>query len=138
MRGTDFIARKAKHHPIPPNVSVLINDVKEMDDKYKYDYIFFSTEDDKIRDEFTKVFIDKIKQLKPLKSINYNYKKKDFINKNENIQGNIEFHKIYLLNVIILSKCLDLIAARCSASIGVFVLTNGFRNKKVYNFGLYL
>ena len=40
-RGTDYISRKPRYHPIPPNVSDLIHDVKEMDNKYKYDFIFF-------------------------------------------------------------------------------------------------
>ena len=44
---------------------------------------------------------------------------------------------LYLLNIIILSKCLDIIAARCSGTAGIFVLTNGFRNIKIYNKGVY-
>ena len=84
-RGTDYIARKPKQHPIPPNVSILINDVKEMDNKYKYDY----------------------------RSM------------------------IYLINIIILSKCLDIITAKCSGTAGIFVLSNGFRNIKIYELGYY-
>ena len=136
-RGTDYIARKPKQHPIPPNVSILINDVKEMDNKYKYDYIFFSTEDEFIRINFTKHFKYKLKQVKPNVKVKYNYLKKDFLNLNENINGNIEFNKIYLINIIILSKCLDIITAKCSGTAGIFVLSNGFRNIKIYELGYY-
>ena len=76
-RGTDYTARKPREHPIPPNITDLIKDVKEMDVKYKYDYIFFSTEDDNIRDQFTSAFADKVKLLKQKIRINYDYIKKD-------------------------------------------------------------
>ena len=136
-RGTDYIALRPKGHPIPPNVSDLIKDVKEMDDKYKYDYIFFTTEDERFRKKFTNSFPKKIKQLRPKIRIDYDYSKKNYINNNSNIQGNEEFIKIYLLNVIILSECLDLITARCSAAIGSFVLTTGYRHLKIYELGEY-
>ena len=136
-RGTDYISKKPKFHPIPPNVSDLIHDVKKMDNKYKYDFIFFSTEDEIIRKNFTKCFNNKVKILKSNININYDYKKSDYLNVNDNIKGNIEFNKIYLLNIIILSKCLDIITARCSGTAGIFVLTNGFRNIKIYNLGTF-
>ena len=40
-RGTDYVAMKPSGHPIQPNISDIIKDVKSMDDKYIYDYIFF-------------------------------------------------------------------------------------------------
>ena len=134
-RGTDYLSLRPKGHPIPPNISDLIKDVKEMDDKYKYDYIFFTTEDETFRDKFASSFSKKVKQLRPKKRIDYDYLKKDFINKNINIQGSEEFNKIYLLNIIILSDCLDLITARCSATTGLFVLTTGYRHIKIYELG---
>lgn len=99
-RGTDFISKKPRGHPIPPNISILINDVKEMDNNYKYDFIFFSTEDELIRTNFTNHFKEKVKQIQPKIKINYNFLKKDFLNLNDNIKGNVEFNKIYLLNII--------------------------------------
>ena len=137
-RGTDYTSKKPSGHPIPPNISDFINDVKEMDDKYKYDYIFFTTEDENIRYNFTRSFKrKKIKQIEHKNTINYDYKKADYLNLNENIIGNLEFNKIYLLNIIILSKCLDIITARCSGTAGIFILTKGFRNIKIYDLGLY-
>ena len=37
-RGTDYISLKPRGHPIPPNISEIINDAKKMDNKYNYDY----------------------------------------------------------------------------------------------------
>ena len=136
-RGTDYISRRPKGHPIPPDINDLIKDVKKMDDKYRYDYIFFTTEDEKMRDLFEKSFINKIRQIKPKIRINYDYSGKKTLAHNENIRGNIEYNKIYLLNVIILSKSLDIATARCTAAAGIFILSNGFRNKKIYDLGLY-
>jgi hypothetical protein len=136
-RGTDYIAKKPKGHPIPPNITDIIHDVKKMDEKYNYDYIFFSTEDDNIRDKFINIFKNKVKQIKQKFRINYDYTKKDYINLNKNIIGNVEFNKIYLINIIILSKCLDIVTARCSATAGIFIMTNGFRNMKIYDLGVY-
>ena len=93
-RGTDYIARRPKGHPIPPNITDIIHDVKKMDEKYNYDYIFFSTEDDNIRDKFINHFKTKVKQIKQKFRINYDYKKKDYLNINKNIKGNIKFNKI--------------------------------------------
>ena len=62
-RGTDYTSMKPKYHPIPPSIDKVISDVKELDKKNNYDWIFFSTEDEKIREKFTKVFLNKVKQL---------------------------------------------------------------------------
>ena len=45
--------------------------------------------------------------------------------------------RTYLINIIILSKCLDIITSKTAGSIVTFILTNGFRNIKVYNLGHY-
>ena len=65
------------------------------------------------------------------------YSKKQLFAFNVDFKKNINFNKIYLLNIIILYKCLDFLSAKTSGTIGVFILTNGFRNYKVYNLGRY-
>ena len=137
MRGTDYIAWKPKGHSIPPKIEKVIMDTKMMDKRYNYDFIFFATEDELIKKKFVPNFKKKIKLLNPSIQINYDYNKKDFINLNENINGNIEYIKNYVLNTIILSKCLDIITPRCSGTAGIFILTNGFRHKIIYNLGEY-
>ena len=56
---------------------------------------------------------------------------------NEQIKAYLDFIKNYVLNIIILSKCLDLIAARCGGTMGTFIITEGFRHTKIYNLGEY-
>ena len=136
-RGTDYIAMKPKAYPIQPNISDIIKDVKIMDENYTYDYIFFSSEDKNYRDILEKSFPKKVKQIKSNININYDYKHKQYLGYNKNVKGNIEFNKIYLLNIIILSKCLDLIASRCNGTLGILILSDGFRYTKIYDLGFY-
>lgn len=134
MRGTDYISRKPRGHSIPPKIEQVIGDVKMMDKTYKYDFIFFATEDEIIKQKFIPHFKDKLKLLNPKDNIKFNYTD---INSYKNRKGNIEYVKNYVLNIIILSKCLDIITARCSGAAGIFVLSEGFRNVKVYDNGIY-
>lgn len=135
IRGTDYISKKPKGHPIPPSPEMIIKDIKKLNFKNNYDWFFISTEDDYIREIFIKEFGNKIKYL-IFKKINYNYQNKLFLAYNDNIKG-LFYSKIYLLNMIILSKCLDILSADTSGAIGVFILSNGFRYSKIYNLGTY-
>ena len=89
-----------------------------------------ATEDDNIRSTFIKEFGEKLKMVQN-KNISY---EGGFIGNNHNLQG-IEFQKLYLL--ITLSKCLDVILTRCSANLGVFFFSEGFRESKLYLIGDY-
>ena len=63
MRGTDYISRRPKGHSIQPNIERVISDVKIMDEKNKYDFIFFATEDEIIKKRFIPEFGNKLKLL---------------------------------------------------------------------------
>lgn len=135
QRGTDYISLKPRNHPIPPKNEIFFKDIKLMDKKYKYDYFFLSTEDDIIRDKFIKKFKNKIKIIRRNKNIKYNYK--SLLAHNIYIKGNIDFAKNYLINIIILSNSKDIICTRTNGAIGAFILSNGFRNIKIYFLGEY-
>lgn len=51
IRGTDYVARKPKNHPIPPEPEILMKDIKKIDGENNYDFIFLATEDDIIREK---------------------------------------------------------------------------------------
>ena len=137
IRGTDYIAKKPHNHQIQPNPKIVIKDIKKMDKKNQYNWLFLTTEDDLIRDKFIHEFGKKLKYIKSKKKINYDYKKKELLAFNKNIKGNLEYMKIYLINIIILSKCLDIITSKTGGSLVAFILTKGFRNIKVYHLGTY-
>ena len=133
MRGTDYIGRK--YHAIPPSPEIVFKDINGM--KNKYDWMFITTEDDIIREKFIKKYGEKLKYIKYKTNINYDYNKKPLLGFNKNIKGNYSFMKVYLINIIILSKCIDIIAAKTSGTLIAFVLSNGFRNKIIYDLGVY-
>ena len=76
-----------------------------------------------------------MKYLNPKYSLNY-------INNNitdikEQLKEFHNFVRIYIINMVMISKCLDVIISRCHGAAGVFVLTEGFRNTKIYDLGIY-
>ena len=128
IRGTDYLKRP-RYHSIQPKVEQVIEDVKIYDEKYKYDYIFFATEDEKIKKKFVPEFKDKIKLLDPEDSIMETFKNKSL--------EHLNYVKNYILNVVILSKCLDIIASKNCGATGIIIITEGFRNSLFYDLGVY-
>jgi hypothetical protein len=55
-RGTDYKYLAPGGHSKAPTVEKIIEDVKKMDANYTYDWIYLTTEDDKIKENFTKNF----------------------------------------------------------------------------------
>ena len=137
IRGTDYIAKKPHGHAIQPNPEIVLKDIKNMNIKNKYDWIFVTTEDDFIREKFKRNIGEKLKYIKSKININYDYNKKKFLSFNKNIIGNLLYMKIYLINIIMLSKCLDIITSKTAGSIVAFILSKKFRNIKVYELGYY-
>lgn len=137
MRGTDYIARKPSRHPIPPKPDMVIKDINLLIKKRTYEWYFLATEDDNIRERFKIEFGEKLKYLAYDKKINYNYTAKNFLCFNDIINGNIDYMKLYLLSIIILSRCIDILCANTSGSLAAFVINNRYRYRKVYFLGHY-
>ena len=136
VRGTDYITAKPKNHAIQPNITTIFKDIKNFHNKNNYDWIFITTEDDIIRKKFIFEFKKKLKYIKS-KNINYNYSNKKFLIYNKQIKFDYNYFKTYIINVIIISKCIDIICGRNNGSIAAFIFSNGFRNNKVYYLGQY-
>ena len=130
LRGTNYVSDRPRGHSIQPTVEQVISDVKIFDEKYKYDFIFFTTEDDIIRNKFIKEFDNKVKIL-------YQKDVKNVTNYYESVNRKLSSVKNYLLDVIILSKCLDIIASQNTGCTGAFIMSEGFRHSKIYALGLY-
>lgn len=133
-RGTDYITLKKKGTPIPPTAGKMIEDINKYDKENKYDFIFLTTEDNLIRDKFKSEFGKKLKYIEFGINIKYNYNGNEYFLENKNAQG-LEYQKIYLYNIIILSRCIDIISARTHGAAVAFILSEGFRNNLVYDLG---
>ena len=139
MRGTDYIARKPSAHPIPPEPDMVIKDINLLIKKRTYEWYFLATEDNKIRERFKIEFGEKLKYLVYDKKLDYNYKAKEYLCFNDIVKGNIDFMKLYLLSIIILSRCIDILCAQTSGSLAAFIIKNRYRYRysKVYFLGYY-
>ena len=131
-RGTDFINLRPSGHSIPPPTEKMIKYTKKMDKKYNYDWIFLATEDNNIRNKFIQEFGDKLKMIQ-IKNIEYNG---GYLSDYRNVQG-IEFQNLYLLSMLIISKCLYVILTRFSGAMGAYIFSEGFRESLVYFLGDY-
>ena len=118
----DDINSKSKEYSTNKN---LIKDAKNFNKENKYDFIFLTTEDNTIKDKFIKEFGDKLKFL------DITNKGKGFT-QNKKYEG-LELQKIYLFNIIILSKCIDIISIPTYQTAAVFILSEGFRKSLIYN-----
>ena len=99
---------------------------------------FFASEDEAIKEKFIKEFEGKIKYYNSNIKFNYvNNGTSDYFVYQKEICGNLEYAKNYVINIYILSKCLDIVATRGSGGAGIYILTNGFRNSIIYNLGDY-
>ena len=104
-----------------------------MDNKNIYDYFYLATEDNNIRDKFIKELGEK---LKIYQNTNINYQH-GYLGYNKNAQG-FNYQKTYLISIIILSKCIDIITSMCGGAVGAYVFSEeGFRESIVYNLGKY-
>lgn len=90
-----------------------------------------------IREKFIHKYGKKLKYFKSRFNLTYDYKKKEYLSLNKIVKGNIQYLKVYLINIILFSKCPDIITSQTGGSIVASILTEGFRHIKIYNLGIY-
>ena len=129
LRGTDYNLN-IKGHPIPPQTKEVINDIIIYEKSHRVDWIYLAVEDKSILDEFIYNFGDK------LKTFSQNFSTYNRTNEiGEEIDGNINASKNYLISIIILSKCKNVFTSRNSAMAATIVLSDGFNFIKYYDKG---
>lgn len=131
-KGSNATSLESEDVPNPPKTEIMIKDVIKIDDKNKYDYIFLVTQDKIIRNKFIKKFGEKLKYLEPENKIEYNDNGNESLSENKNTKG-FKYQKFHLINIIILSKCLDIISPKSYDAAAAFILSEGFRNSYLYN-----
>ncbi len=136
LRGTDYSASKPYGHPIVPPVEFALSTVVEKMQEWSCAKLFLSTEDKTI----VKVFKDIFKDL----CITINREYVDYIpgkvvtscrvdRENDRfLQG-----KEYLTELVLLSQCNSLVAARCSGTVGIMMLAESFEHTYFFNLGRY-
>lgn len=135
IRGTDYVQRKPKKHPIQPTACEVIEKIKELKTKEKWEYIYLATEEKKNEDLFNRSFPGKVLINKRM------YYDGDYSNKwlcdSKHNRKNDEYLKDleYLSSMNLLSKCDMFIGGMCGGTQTVLIM-NGGKFSYVYLFDL--
>lgn len=142
LRGADWTEVKGKDHPIQPSMDEAIQMVANLQREWKFDYIFLTTEDEKVFHQFIIEFDNVIHTERPL----YNSDKiKGKVSQNnlvmfQSFNRNRDLYlkgKEYLIDMVLLSKCNFIIASRTTGSLSVLTMNNGFEKEYFFDLGLY-
>ena len=138
LRGTDYIVRKLPGHPIPPTVELALSTVSQKLKEWNCNKIFLATEDKSIVEKFKnhfgtqcvifdRVYVDYNPETD--KSVAYSRvdRENDYF-----LQG-----KDYLTQIVLVSMCDSLVAARCGATKSVVFLAEDFEHSYFFNLGTY-
>ena len=134
LRGTDYVTERPHNHPIPPPVEFAASVVVAKLQEWKCNKVFLATEDKFIVQAFKNIFGELC--------VTFDREYVDYIpgkrlgsygidRPNDHyIQG-----KDYLTQMVLLSTCNSFVAARCSGSVGVMMLTDKFEHTYFFNLG---
>jgi hypothetical protein len=61
----DYLSIESKNHSNQQKVEQVISDIKHTEEQYNYDFIFFTTKDELIKEKFIPGFRKKLKLLNP-------------------------------------------------------------------------
>lgn len=138
-RGTDYLLKKPKNHPIQPDPILVINKTKELLQKNKYTHIYLATEDQDIYSMFKKEFGDKLLTNNQKRFSKNDFQNVEFISQIEHntIQEKYEISLEYLSAINILSKCNAFIGGKTSGTLGVYLMSEGFEYEYIWNLGTY-
>lgn len=138
-RGTDYLLKKPKNHPIQPNPEDVIEHVAIVMNEYNCKYVFVATEDEDILEQFKERFGDTLLFVNQKRINKEDMSKVDLIvdiTKN-NGEDKYIMGLNYLLSTFILSSCTCFIGGRTGGTKGVLLMQKGFEYCYVYNLGFY-
>ena len=138
LRGTDYLVRKIKGRPIPPPVEFAESTVNAKLKEWKCSKFFLASEDKKILEPFKNTFGDRCLILDRA-YVDFNSLKDRVVSvcridrENDHyLQG-----KEYLTQMILLTMCNSLVAARCSGTTAVMLMKENFEHTYFFNLGRY-
>ncbi len=145
-RGTDYTSNKPKGHPIQPEIGEVIEMVKQKMEEYKCEFIYLATDEEKIKDEFDKIFKNQVLTNKRHYFDKFYKLKTDsggedtriswvhFNRENDSYYKSLE----YFSSVNLLSKCNVLIAGSCGGSrMAMYLNNNQYDYCYLFNKGMY-
>lgn len=138
-RGTDYLLKRPKDHPIQPNPQEVIEHAEQVMREYKCDFVFIATEDADILDMFKERFGDYLLYVDQNR-----IRQEEMANANLVVDVTSKSQKDkyimgldYLLSTYILSSCSCFIGGRTGGTKGVLLMQEGFEYCYIYNLGFY-
>ncbi len=134
LRGTDYVKCRFPNHPVQPTSEEVISDVKKVVPE-RFEEIYLCTEDTDIIENFKDVFAEKVhvtnREFVDYKEGFYVFAKMDRAN-DAYIKG-----EEYLRQILVLSRCRNVIISRTSGTVGMALLSDGWDYSHVYDLGRY-
>lgn len=138
-RGTDYLIKRPKNHPVQPQPEDVIEKAKETLVQYKCDFVFLATEDEDIMQLFKDEFGVKLLYVDQ-KRINRTRLQECSLVMDEMSRVNQDRYIMgldYLTATYILSQCDCFIGGRTGGTKGVLLMNKGFEYEYIYNLGFY-
>ena len=138
LRGTDYVVRALPGHPIPPSIELAMSTVAEKLQAWNCNKIFLATEDKSIVEQFKENFGDKCVIFDRV-YVDYNPATDKSVAYSRIARENDHFiqGKDYLTQVVLVSLCNSLVAARCGAAKSVAFMAEHFDNRYFFDLGKY-
>lgn len=140
-RGTDYVLKKPKNHPVQPMPEEVVVDVKKVIKDYNCDAIFLATEDADILDLFKKEFDDSLLYLEQPRISKAIMEKGEYLAQGKKrlkaYTTPFEDGVTYLTATYILSQCACFLGGRTGGTKGVLLMSDSFEYCKIYNLGVY-
>lgn len=138
LRGTDFLVRKLKGRPIPPPIDFAKTIVNFKLKEWKFNRFFLATEDKKILESFQSTFGYRC-VTSDRRYVEYNSVKDKWVTACSIDRENDHYlqGKEYLTQIVLLSMCNALVAARCSGTTTAMMMNNNFEETYFFNLGRY-
>lgn len=136
-RGTDYIARRPKGHPVQPEVEVIFEKAEQVMKMYHCNKIFLASEDQTIYKKFMRKFGKEMVMVN--KKIWIDYKGDKFLSEFTGGRENDRYLKglEYLTTLYILSQCPCIIGGRTSATPLVACMTEKAEYTYFWDLGVY-
>ncbi len=137
-RGTDYKKLKPKNHPIPPEITIFIDKMKELIGEWgEFDKIYVATEEKKSMDKIKEAFPGKVIENK---RVYYDDFENDFLAEAHFNRERDKYWKglEYLSSMYLLSQCNSFIGVLCGGTYAVnFMKEDDFEHKYFFYDGLY-
>lgn len=140
-RGTDYVVKKPKNHPVQPDPLDVISDVKHFLKTKNLHYVFLATEDQDIFEAFKESFGDYLLSVDQLRIRKNQIANSEFLAEvKNNIASDRNYYKEgldYISATYMLSKCDYFFSGMTGGCKGVLIMSSKFKYVKIYNLGMY-